>query len=179
MKQVSKFLSLVLRHRPDLIGIELSEQGWVHVDTLLSAMEESGKPISLQQLQQVVRDNDKQRFAFSSDGTRIRANQGHSVDVDLGYENAQPPEILYHGTPTQFVDMIDEQGLRKMQRHHVHLHQSKDLARTVGQRRGKAVVLTVRSGEMAENGFEFFVTPNCVWLTDHVPREYIDRPSVF
>lgn len=172
-KSTSKLLSLVLRHRPEAVGIELDESGWVEINTLLAAIAEHRRPLSREQLDFVVRENDKQRFAISEDGTRIRANQGHSVEIDLGYQPATPPETLYHGAPEQFVASIRSQGLKKMKRHHVHLHGDISVAETVGSRRGQPVILTIRSADMHRAGFEFFVTPNQVWLTDHVPPEFI------
>ncbi|MEQ8856278.1 RNA 2'-phosphotransferase [Gimesia sp.] len=176
IKRKSKFLSLILRHQPETVGIQLDESGWVDVETLLSAIDEHGKRMSRETLEHVVHSNDKQRFSFSDDGTRIRANQGHSVKIELGYEAATPPEFLIHGTPQQFVAVIAREGLKKMKRHHVHLHGDENTALAVGQRRGKPVLLKIRSGEMSQVGFEFFVTPNQVWLTDRVPPEYIDFP---
>lgn len=173
-KSTSKFLSLVLRHSPETIGIELDSAGWIDVDVLLKAINDHGKALTLEELEFVVRENDKQRFAFSEDGCQIRANQGHSVDVELGYEPAKPPEILYHGAPEKFVAAIREDGLQKMKRHDVHLHEDTQVAETVGRRRGTPVILTIRSGDMHRDGYEFFVTPNHVWLTDNVPAEYID-----
>jgi len=175
-KKRSKFLSLVLRHQPDRIGIELDEAGWVDVEVLMTALNRHNKGMSRSTLDEVVRTNDKQRFSFNENGTRIRANQGHSVAIELGYEPATPPEILFHGTPQQFVDAIAEQGLKKMNRHHVHLHIDVETSTAVGQRRGKPVLLKVRALDMYQAGHEFFVTPNDVWLTDHVPAEYIEFP---
>ncbi len=172
-RQTSKFLSLVLRHRPEAIGIRLDEAGWTSVDELLAGMRRHGRPLSRKQLEQVVRTNDKRRFAVSEDGTRIRANQGHSVAVELGYESAEPPEILFHGTPERFVPSILREGLNKGERHHVHLHADRKVAKTVGKRRGKPVILVVRANDMREAGHKFFVTPNNVWLTDCVPPSYI------
>jgi len=175
-RKKSKFLSLVLRHQPHTIGIELDEAGWVDVEVLLTALARHNKRMSRAKLEEVVRTNDKQRFSFNEDGTRIRANQGHSVGVELGYEPATPPEILFHGTPQQFVETIAEQGLRKMNRHHVHLHVDVETSTAVGQRRGKPVLLKVRALDMHQAGHEFLVTPNNVWLTDHVPAEFIGFP---
>ncbi len=163
----------MLRHEPEAIGIELDQSGWVEVETLLAALARAGKNISPEALDEVVATNDKQRFAFSDDGRRIRASQGHSVEVDLDYQPATPPETLYHGTPRQFVDAILREGLRKMQRHHVHLHTDIETSSAVGSRRGKPVLLQVAALKMHEAGHEFFVTPNGVWLTDHVPPEFI------
>ena len=175
-RKKSKFLSLVLRHQPETIGIELDEAGWVDVDLLMSALTCHNRGMSRETLEEVVRTNDKQRFSFSEDGTRIRANQGHSVDIELGYQPATPPEILFHGTPQQFVDNIAEEGLKKMKRHHVHLHVDVATSTAVGQRRGRPVLLKVRVLDTHQAGHEFFVTPNDVWLTDHVPAKYIDFP---
>ncbi len=172
----SKFLSLVLRHKPQTIGIELDEAGWVDVEELISALARHGKRISRETLEEVVRTNDKQRFSLSEDGSRIRANQGHSVDIDLGYQPATPPEILYHGTPQQFVEAISREGLKKMNRHHVHLHVDVATSTAVGRRRGKPVLLKVKALDMHQVGYEFFVTPNDVWLTDNVPAEFIEFP---
>lgn len=177
-KRISKFLSLVLRHQPQTIGITLDENGWVEIDTLLEGMACSGKRVSREQLEQVVSNNDKQRFTISDDAVRIRAKQGHSVDVDLGYQAATPPEQLCHGTPGRFVELIRESGLKKMNRHHVHMHADHELATEVGGRRGKPVLLTIRSLEMHQAGYEFFVTENDVWLTDHVPSEFINFPTL-
>lgn len=176
-RQISKFLSLVLRHQPDKIGIPLDNAGWTSIDGLLEAMRQNGRKISRETLDQVVLTNDKQRFSISEDGTRIRASQGHSVEVELGYEPAIPPEFLLHGTPTTAVDAIRRDGLKKMQRHHVHLHADSATATTVGARRGAPVLLRIRSQEMANEGFLFFVTANEVWLTDHVPACFIEFPE--
>ncbi|QDT96470.1 RNA 2'-phosphotransferase [Gimesia aquarii] len=176
IRKKSKFLSLVLRHQPETIGIELDESGWVDIETLLTSMAEHGKTMSRETLELVVNTNDKQRFSLSEDGMRIRANQGHSVKIDLGYQAAIPPEILFHGTPQQFVGAIAHGGLMKMKRHHVHLHVDEKTSLNVGSRRGNPVLLKVRALEMHQAGFEFFVTPNEVWLTDHVPVVYIEFP---
>ena len=178
-KRTSKFLSLVLRHQPETIGIELCSAGWVEVDELLAAINRHHNPIKLDRksLEQVVNSNDKQRFEFDEAGTSIRARQGHSVKVELGYKPTAPPETLIHGTPRKFVAAICETGLKKMNRHHVHLHTDLKTATAVGARRGDSVILTVRSGEMHRAGFEFFVTENGVWLTDFVPAEFIEDQS--
>lgn len=171
--RTSKFLSLVLRHQPEMIGIELDESGWTDVDQLLEALDRRGRTVTREQLEFVVRENDKRRFALSDDGSRIRASQGHSINVKLGYVPVEPPESLYHGAPEKFVASIRQSGLKRMQRHDVHLHEDQHVAETVGQRRGNPVVLVIRSGDMHRDGYEFFVTPNQVWLTDHVPAQYI------
>jgi putative RNA 2'-phosphotransferase len=173
LKPISKSLSYVLRHRPDSVGLELEAGGWVTVESLLDAFRKSGKTLSSEILQQVVANNDKQRFEFSDDGLRIRARQGHSVEVELGYEAATPPELLYHGTAKRNLDSIFAQGLLKGRRHHVHLSTNKETMIQVAMRHGKPVVLVVQSAQMYAAGHEFFVTGNKVWLTDHVPPQFI------
>ncbi|QDT93008.1 RNA 2'-phosphotransferase [Gimesia algae] len=176
LKKKSKFLSLILRHQPETVGITLDDSGWVDVEVLLAAMSQQGKGMSRATLDTVVQSNDKQRFSFNAEGTRIRANQGHSISVDLGYTTAVPPEILFHGTPDKFIEPISQEGLKKMNRHHVHLHVDEQTSIAVGRRRGRPVLLQVRALEMHQAGWEFFVTPNQVWLTDSVPVEYIEFP---
>ena len=170
-------MSLVLRHQPQKAGLNLDEAGWVGVDDLLAGMANAGKEVTRQQLEEVVADNDKQRFQFSEDGQQIRATQGHSVDVDLGYEKSTPPAVLCHGTPEKVVDVIRNEGLTKQKRHHVHLHEDESLAASVGQRRGRPVVLKINAQQMAADGHDFFVTPNNVWLTHTVPPQYIEFPD--
>src|SRR6478672_11499013 len=170
-KQNSKFLSLVLRHEPELIGITLDEAGWVAVDELLAGCARQGRAISRAELAEIVRTSDKQRFALSEDGTRIRANQGHSVPVELGHEPATPPEVLYHGTAEKYLASIRREGLRKGERHHVHLSDRVETAKAVGSRHGRLVLLEVAAGRMARDGHTFYRTTNGVWLTDHVPVE--------
>jgi putative RNA 2'-phosphotransferase len=173
----SKFLSLVLRHQPETVGLTLDDAGWVTVDDLLAACRAHGRSIDRAQLDEIVATSDKKRFAYSDDGVRIRANQGHSVDVDLGYEPATPPETLYHGTPAQFVEAIRREGLRKMKRHHVHLSEDAAMTMSVAARRGKPMLLTIRAGQMSRDGIEFFRSTNNVWLTDAVPPQYIEFPA--
>jgi len=173
LKQLSKTLSYVLRHRPDSIGVELETGGWISVATLLNALSQDGKPISLEVLHEIVAQSDKQRFELSDDGLRIRARQGHSVDVELGYEPATPPIVLYHGTATRNLDSIFEQGLLKSRRHHVHMSTNKQTMMQVAMRHGKPALLSVQSGQMHADGHAFFVTGNHVWLTEHVPPRYI------
>lgn len=169
----SKFLSLVLRHRPDLIGLTLDSEGWTSIEDLLARAAQHGTPISRIELDDIVATSDKKRFAISDDGLRIRANQGHSIDVDLKLAPLTPPDLLYHGTVDKFIDSIRCKGLIKGQRHHVHLSADLATAELVGQRRGKPVILTVLAGEMAKTGMAFFRSENGVWLTDHVPPAYI------
>ncbi len=173
-KHIPKFLSLVLRHHPDTLGITLDEQGWTDVDTLLQKMNAQGKKVTMDRLKEVVASNDKKRFAFNEDETKIRASQGHSVAVDLKYEPIKPPEFLYHGTVPKFLKDIQEQGLQKMSRLHVHLSEDRETALRVGARRGVPTILTIRSGAMHQKGYEFYKSENNVWLTDAVPTDYIN-----
>lgn len=173
-KQISKFLSLVLRHEPSRVGIKLDVSGWTSVEALLAGCRASGPRMTRETLEEIVATSPKQRFALSADGQRIRANQGHSVDVNLGYSPATPPELLFHGTVAGALPAIREHGLSKMHRHHVHLSVDVATASLVGQRRGKPVILVVRANEMARAGHVFYVSTNGVWLTDQVPPEFIE-----
>jgi putative RNA 2'-phosphotransferase len=169
----SKFLSLVLRHKPQAAGITLDAEGWANLIDLLEGCRNNGHPISLPELVQVVGQNDKKRFELDIDNNRIRAVQGHSVEVDLKYEPTQPPEFLFHGTIGDYLDSILEQGLLKRRRNHVHLSYDIETARKVGGRRGIPVILCVWADLMRIDGYEFYQASNGVWLTDHVPAKYI------
>lgn len=173
-KTISKFLSLILRHSPETIGLRLDENGWTDVATLLQKLNEHGHAVTREELETVVADNDKQRFAFNEDHSRIRASQGHSVQVQLELAPQEPPELLYHGTVDKFMQSIQEQGLLKMSRQHVHLSRDKETAQKVGSRRGTPVILNIRSGEMHRDGILFYLSENGVWLTDNVPVQYIE-----
>ena len=177
LRRVSKFLSLVLRHKPDEIGLSLDAEGWIKVDTLLHAMQKAGVRIDRELLRQVVAQNNKQRFSFSDDGLMIRANQGHSLPVELGLDPLVPPEILFHGTATRFLDSICKQGLLPKGRQQVHLSPDEQTAIKVGQRHGKVAVLQVLAGEMHKKGFLFYCSKNGVWLTETVPPEFLNFPS--
>lgn len=176
LTRTSKFLSLVLRHKPDEIGLSLDENGWASVEELIVCANRSGRKLDRAIIEEVVATSDKKRFALSPDGLRIRANQGHSVEVDLALEPRQPPEILFHGTATRFLDSIRAKGLLPGSRQHVHLSLDEATAIKVGQRHGKPVVIKVRSGEMGRAGFMFFCSVNGVWLTDRVSPEYLENP---
>ena len=175
--RISKFLSLVLRHEPERVGLNLDDAGWVAVDALLEAVNRNGVKLSLDQLQHVVSTSEKKRFAFSEDGQRIRANQGHSIEVDLQYPPQPPPELLYHGTARRFLQSIRQKGLQKMERHDVHLSAETKLTMKVGSRHGKPVLLVIRAGDMHRAGHVFRCSANGVWLVDHVPPNYIEFPQ--
>lgn len=173
--RVSKYLAKYLRHSPDELGLTLRPGGWVSMDDLLVAAEDHGFPISYDELVECVETNDKKRFSFDESGDLIRANQGHSVEVDLQLEERQPPEVLYHGTVERFLRAILAEGLIKGRRHHVHLSKDVEAARKVGARRGKPEVLKVNAGDMHRDGHKFLISANGVWLTDAVPPGYVSR----
>jgi putative RNA 2'-phosphotransferase len=175
--EASKFLSLVLRHEPQRIGLTLDPQGWANIDELLERAAVHGMSFSRPMLLYMVATSDKQRFAVDPTGTRIRANQGHSIDVELGLEPIEPPVMLYHGTAVRSLSPIREQGLKPKGRRHVHLSPDSETATRVGRRHGKPVVLRVQSGRMWAEGREFFRAANGVWLTLAVPPQFIEFPS--
>ncbi|MFE5938862.1 RNA 2'-phosphotransferase [Streptomyces sp. NPDC056470] len=173
--KVSKYLSKHLRHQPERIGLTLDAHGWTEIDDLLRATAANGFPITRAELDHVVAANDKKRFAI--EGTRIRASQGHTVEVDLDLPPAEPPAHLYHGTVAARLDAIRAEGLRPMARHHVHLSPDRETATRVGARRGRPVVLGVDAGAMHRAGHVFHVSANGVWLTDAVPPEFLRLPG--
>ncbi len=178
IKKTSKFLSLVLRHKPQTIGIKLDDNGWTNINRLIENInlhQYKSLPCTITKhiLDEIVEKNNKKRFEYSSDGSMIRARQGHSVDVDLGYKPVTPPEVLYHGTSEDVVDSIFDNGIEKRNRHHVHLSENHETAMAVGKRHGKPCVLSVDCKSMVKDGYEFFKTDNGVWLVDHVPSIYI------
>lgn len=172
----SRFISLVLRHRPDTIGLTLDAEGWAQIEDLIRRSR-TRHPLTRALIDAVVATNNKQRFAISADGTRIRARQGHSIAVELGLAPVAPPERLYHGTAARTVEAIRREGLSKRRRQHVHLSADADTATNVGARHGEPVVLTVRAGEMTAAGHAFFLSENGVWLTDAVPTRFIEFPG--
>jgi putative RNA 2'-phosphotransferase len=175
--RLSKLLAFGLRHRPDALGLQLDAAGWVDVDRVVESLAAKGEPLSAEELSYLVRTSDKQRFALSEDGMRIRANQGHSVGVELGLTPRQPPPQLYHGTVDRFLERIRVQGLLRGSRTHVHLSIDERTAHVVAARReGRPIILTVRAGEMHADGLPFFLSDNGVWLTEHVPARYLDYP---
>lgn len=173
IKSISKFLSLVLRHKPEVLGLELDDQGWADIDQLLCNMAAQQRPVSREQLEMVVETNDKKRFAFNGDKTRIRASQGHSVPVALVMAALEPPECLYHGTVDRFMEAIRAEGLKKMSRQQVHLSVDRATAERVGSRRGRPVILVVQAAKMHREGLLFYRSENGVWLTDAVPPHFI------
>ncbi|WP_367322037.1 RNA 2'-phosphotransferase [Streptomyces sp. HUAS ZL42] len=173
--KVSKYLSKHLRHQPERIGLELDEAGWAEIDVLIAACAAHGFHFTRDELDHVVANNDKKRFAV--EGTRIRASQGHSIEVDLGLPSAAPPAYLYHGTVARYLEAIRTEGLRPMNRHDVHLSPDRETATRVGARRGRPVVLSVDAGAMHRDGHVFHVSANGVWLTQAVPPQYLRFPE--
>lgn len=173
LKNISKFLSFILRHQPEKIGIQLDANGWVDVNELIEKATKSGIQFDRETLNHIVATNAKKRFAFNEKLDKIRASQGHSLEVELGYDNQRPPEILYHGTGEKSVQSILQTGLEKRSRQHVHLSSDITTAIAVGQRHGKPYVLKVLAEQMYNDNFQFFISENNVWLTDNVPSKYL------
>jgi putative RNA 2'-phosphotransferase len=171
--QLSKFLSFVLRHEPDEIGLALGPEGWANIDELVEKANAAGTQFARADLLEIVASSDKKRFSLSADGLNIRAAQGHSVPVELGLPPQEPPPILYHGTATRFVEAILSEGLKPQARQQVHLSSDEATAQRVGQRHGKPHIFKVDAGGMHARGFRFFRADNGVWLTDHVPPEFL------
>lgn len=170
----SKYISLILRHKPQVIGLTLDEHGWANVSELIEGVNKT-HALDMNRLEQIVAEDEKQRYSFNEDKTRIRANQGHSISVDVELEKALPPEILYHGTGDKFTDSIDAQGLIPKSRLYVHLSNDVATAKKVGQRHGKPVVYIVKSGKMHNDGYPFYRSVNGVWLTKEVPVQYLEK----
>ncbi|MEM0577221.1 RNA 2'-phosphotransferase [Flavobacterium polysaccharolyticum] len=175
-KCVSKFLSLVLRHSPETIELKLDENGWADVEELILKCNKKGNQNQMTEelLDYVVENNDKKRFVFNENKTKIRASQGHSIDVELNLKESEPKDFLYHGTVEKFIDSIKKEGLQKMSRQYVHLSKDKETAIKVGSRRGKPIVLKINAPKMFLDGYKFYLSENNVWLIDEVPTKYIE-----
>lgn len=173
LDKLSVFISLVLRHKPDAAGIQLEEHGWANVDELIKGIKNTGRTIDMDILEEIVRTDNKQRYSFNEDKTLIRANQGHSIPVDVELEEKQPPQYIYHGTPERFLDSIMAEGLKPMSRLYVHLSKDEETAVKVGKRHGEPVVLKIRAEEMWKEGIKFYISQNGVWLTKYVDIKYI------
>ncbi len=179
MTKISKYLSLLLRHRPDILGLNMDENGWVNVDELIFKMQSHGTNIDKVSLEKIVKNSDKQRFAFNEDKSNIRANQGHSIEIDLNLTIQIPPKILYHGTAKRFLESIFKLGLQRQTRQHVHLSLNIDTALKVGIRHGEPAILEVSALKMHEAGFSFFKSKNGVWLTKEVLIQYLKEISYY
>lgn len=172
-RRLSVFLSMVLRHQPEAAGITLDEHGWADVEELIAGINGTGREMDLDLLKEIVATDEKGRYRFSDDGTLIRANQGHSIPVDVELKEVEPPQVLYHGTAKRFLQSIREEGLKPMSRLYVHLSKDEETAVKVGKRHGEPVVLEVDAGRMAADGQKFYLSENGVWLTKAVGKEYL------
>jgi putative RNA 2'-phosphotransferase len=175
---MSKFISLILRHKPETIGISLNEHGWADVNELISGIRTSGRSIDMETLERIVAENNKQRFNFNADRTKIRANQGHSIPVGIELPESNPPDVLYHGTASGFLDSIREKGILKQNRQYVHLSSDIQTALAVGKRHGKPIVLTIDAKKMKEDGYIFYFSVNKVWLCGDIPWKYIKEHDI-
>lgn len=175
LNSISKYMSLILRHKPEVIGIEIDEHGWANVDNLINGISKNNPGFNMEILKEIVDTDSKQRYSFNSDMTLIRANQGHSISVDVELEEKEPPEYLYHGTGEKYVSSIDKIGLIPKSRLYVHLSKDVNTAETVGRRHGKEVVYRVNTGKMYNDGYKFYLSVNDVWLTKEVPVKYLER----
>ena len=170
--KLGRFLSLVLRHNPGAAGITLDEHGWADVNELLAGVNRAGRKIDMDTLERIVRENNKRRYSFNGDHTRIRANQGHSISVDVELKEAEPPGYLYHGTASRFLPAIQREGIRRMSRQYVHLSGEFETAVAVGKRHGNPVVITIDAAAMRRDGITFYRSENGVWLCEHVEPKY-------
>ena len=176
--KTSKFISLILRHKPETIGISLDEHGWANVEELIDGINATGKHhLNMDLLEEIVRMDEKQRYSFNEDHTLIRANQGHSIPVDVELREITPPEVLYHGTGEKYVSSIDAQGLIPKSRLYVHMSADKETAKAVGSRHGKPVVYMIDCRSMSNDGYKFYLSENHVWLTKAVPAKYLRKLS--
>lgn len=175
LDKLSVFISLILRHKPETIGIQLDEHGWANIDELINGINNSGRKINMEILEEIVRTDNKQRYSFNENKTLIRANQGHSVPVDVELKEQQPPKVLYHGTASRFLDSIIQDGLKPMSRLYVHLSSDMETAMKVGKRHGEPVVLKINTEGMYNDGIKFYLSENGVWLTKSVDKKYITR----
>lgn len=174
LKETSKYMSLILRHKPEAIGIRLDEHGWANVDELIEGISRTNE-FNMEILEEIVRTDEKQRYSFNEDKTLIRANQGHSIPVDVELDEVEPPEVLWHGSAEKFEASIDEQGLIPKSRLYVHLSKDRETAVKVGKRHGKSVLYIVKAGAMYKAGYKFYLSVNGVWLTKVVPVEYLEK----
>ena len=172
-ERLSVFISLILRHKPNVIGITLDEHGWANVKELIDGINASGRNINMEMLDEIVRTDNKGRYSFNDTKELIRANQGHSIKVNVELKEAKPPDILYHGTATKSLDNIKRQGVRSMSRLYVHLSKDFDTAVNVGSRHGKCAVLVVDAKRMSDDGQKFYLSENGVWLTKYIDWKYI------
>lgn len=173
--RISKFISLILRHKPEEIGLTLDEYGYVNVSDLIEGLNRKDYKVTISDLERIVAEDNKQRYSFNKNKTKIKANQGHSIDVNLELQSIEPPKVLYHGTATRFSDSIYKEGIKKQGRQYVHLSADVETAAKVGKRHGELVIFKVNSQQMYRDGYKFFLSENKVWLTDYVPIKYFSK----
>ena len=178
MKTTSKFIAYVLRHNPSVVGIELDEHGWADVNALIDDVCKTGRFLNIQTIEEIVQNDNKHRFSFNDDRTKIRANQGHSIDVDVEMKACPPPDILYHGTAEKYIESIRKNGILKKSRNYVHLSKDVDTAIKVGARHGKAIVLKIDARQMYADGYIFLLSANGVWQTEQVPFKYVTEEII-
>ncbi len=172
--KLSIFISLILRHKPETIGIKLDDYGYANVNELIEKINNTGRNINIEILEQIVKEDNKQRYSFNDDRSKIRANQGHSININVELKELEPPKYLYHGTATRFLENIKNEGIIKQSRLYVHLSRDIDTAVKVGKRHGTPVILKINTGKMYENGYKFYLSENNVWLCEHIPFEYVE-----
>lgn len=170
---LGKFMSLILRHKPETIGIKLDSEGWADVNELIKGINAAGHSIDMQTVERIVAENNKKRYTLSPDKKRIRANQGHSIDVSVEMEKRTPPDLLYHGTASRFLESIKASGIKKMSRQYVHLSADVPTAFSVGKRHGSPVVLVIDAKQMSADGFVFMISANGVWQSEDIPWHYV------
>ncbi|EGT4117243.1 RNA 2'-phosphotransferase [Clostridioides difficile] len=175
--RLSVFISLILRHKPETIGIKLDDYGYADVNELIEKINNTGRNINIEILEQIVKEDNKQRYSFNEDRSKIRANQGHSINVNVELKELEPPRFLYHGTATRFLDNIKKEGIVSKSRLYVHLSNDIDTAVQVGKRHGVPVVLKINTGKMYENGYKFYLSENNIWLCKYIPFEYVEKIS--
>ncbi|HCI2563749.1 TPA: RNA 2'-phosphotransferase [Clostridioides difficile] len=175
--KLSIFISLILRHKPETIGIKLDDYGYADVNELIEKINNTGRNINIEILEQIVKEDNKQRYSFNDDRSKIRANQGHSINVNVELRELEPPKCLYHGTATRFLENIKKEGIIRQSRLYVHLSNDIDTAVKVGKRHGVPVVLKINTGKMYENGYKFYLSENNIWLCKYIPFEYVEKIS--
>lgn len=173
LQSISKYMSLILRHKPEVIGICIDEHGWANVEKLIQGIAKNNPGFNMEALEEIVKTDNKQRYSFNDDKTLIRANQGHSIQVDVELEEKEPPNVLYHGTGEKYVTSIDKNGLIPKSRLYVHLSRDIETARAVGKRHGKEIIYSVNSAQMHKDGYKFYLSKNGIWLTKKVPMKYL------
>jgi len=173
--RISKFMSLILRHKPEEIGLKFDEYGYIKTSGLINGLNKKGYKVTISDIERIVDEDNKQRYSFNNDKSKIKANQGHSIAVNLELQAVEAPKVLYHGTATRFSESICKEGIKKQARQYVHLSADIETATKVGKRHGELVIFKINSGQMYNDGYKFFLSENKVWLTDYVPVKYLSK----